>query len=231
MVAMVLCFFFSCSSRTNRQASENIIDSAHTQMQAPVAPHKPGNELIIRHKVINFAKWRKEYESQDSIHRLHGLTKYLLGRGMSDSNIVIAILKMDDVKNAKEFMDFYGTKAYMKKSRVMGRPRIIYLDRIMHDSTKVEQNARLMVDYEVKNWDSWKKEFDKDRQSRLEAGLKDRGLGYSFGDNHLVTSIFAVTDVQKATAFLKSPVLKQKMARAGVEGPPGFFFYNIVQKY
>lgn len=53
----------------------------------------------------------------------------------------------------------------------------------------------------------------------------------SDGDNHLASIVFAVTDMKKAKEFLNSKDLKDKMAKAGVEGPPTFFFYNIVQKY
>jgi hypothetical protein len=35
----------------------------------------------------------------------------------------------------------------------------------------------------------------------------------------------------KAKAFIASKDLKDKMTKAGVEGPPAFFFYKIVQKY
>jgi hypothetical protein len=35
----------------------------------------------------------------------------------------------------------------------------------------------------------------------------------------------------KAKAFMQSKDLKDKMEKAGVEGKPASFFYNIVQMY
>ncbi len=47
----------------------------------------------------------------------------------------------------------------------------------------------------------------------------------------MVSIVFAVTDMKKVMAFLKSSDLKEKMTKAGVDGTPTSFFYNIVQKY
>ena len=107
----------------------------------------------------------------------------------------------------------------------------MFLDVVMNDSSAIEQNARVRVTHKVKDWDAWKKEFDDHKQARMDAGLIDRGVGYSDGDNHMVTLVFAITDMQKAKAFMKSKDLKDKMDKAGVVGAPTFFFYNIVQKY
>ena len=37
--------------------------------------------------------------------------------------------------------------------------------------------------------------------------------------------------MQKAEAFMASKDLKDKMAEAGVVGPPDIFFYKVVQQY
>jgi hypothetical protein len=51
------------------------------------------------------------------------------------------------------------------------------------------------------------------------------------GDNHNVTIVFAVSDMEKAKAFINSKDLKDKMTEAGVDGPPNFFFYKVAAKY
>ena len=85
--------------------------------------------------------------------------------------------------------------------------------------------------HKVKDWDAWKKEFDDHKQVRMDAGLIDRALGHDINDNHQVEIVFAVTDMAKAKAFLQSKDLKDKMEKAGVEGKPDAFFYNIVKMY
>jgi hypothetical protein len=101
----------------------------------------------------------------------------------------------------------------------------------MDDNTPIEQTNRLMVTHKAKDWDAWKKEFDDHKQARMDAGLIDRGLGHDIDDSHNVSIVFAVTDMQKAKAFIQSKDLKDKMDKAGVEGKPTFLFYNIVQRY
>ena len=236
-VSMAL-LFVSCSSGGEKQVDETVttdstMKDTSSAMNAPepAAEAKPGNVMIVKQKVSNFTKWKTLYDTRDSLRHANGLSSYIVGRGMNDSNMVIVILKMADVNKAKELAGSKEMKERMKKSGVIGTPTFEYLDLVMNDSTPIEQKARLMVTHKVKDWDAWKKSFDDHKQARLDAGLIDRGLGYRDGDNHMVSIVFAVTDKKKADDFSKSKDLKDKMAEAGVDGPPTFFYYNIVQKY
>jgi hypothetical protein len=238
IAACMVLFLFSCNSGGEKTTTESATDStaaktADTAAAKPSEPAaaNPGKILVIQHKVANYAKWKPVYESHDSTGRSHGLTNYILGRGMNDSNMVVVMLKMDDVNKAKELTGSQGMKQRMQKAGVVGKPTFNYLDVVMNDDSPIEQNARLMVTHKVKDWDTFKKEFDSHKQVRMDAGLIDRGIAYTDGDNHMVSLVFAVTDKKKADDFVKSKDLKDKMAKAGVEGPPTFFYYNIVQKY
>lgn len=143
----------------------------------------------------------------------------------------MAILKMADANKAKELTSPQSIKDRMKKGGVIGMPYFTYLNVMLNDSSKIEQTARIMMTHKVKDWDAWKKEFDSHKHARIDGGLMDRGVGYSVDDNDIVTIVCAITDMKKATAFLNSLDLKDKMAKAGVEGTPTFFYYKIVQKY
>ncbi|MEP6711503.1 MAG: hypothetical protein ABJA37_03755 [Ferruginibacter sp.] len=234
-VAVSMLFsVLSCNSGNDKKTEDATTTTADTtvaKVMEPPPASKPGNVLIIQHKVANFDKWKVAYESHDSIRRSYGLANYILGRGLTDPNMVVIMLKMADADKAKELTASAEMKERMKTGGVTSVPTFTYLDVVMNDSTPIAQTARLMMTHKVKDWDAWKKEFDSHKQVRMDAGLMDRGLGYAIGDNHSVGIVFAVTDMKKAEAFLKSPDLKDKMAKAGVEGPPTAFFYNIVKKY
>jgi uncharacterized protein YeaO (DUF488 family) len=101
----------------------------------------------------------------------------------------------------------------------------------MNDTTAIQSTVRVMVRHKVKDWDIWKKAFDSHMQTRMDAGLTDRVVAHSVGDNHSVTLVFAVSDKAKAKAFMNSDDLKTKMKEGGVEGAPDMFFYQVVQKY
>jgi hypothetical protein len=238
MVACMSLVLISCGSggdKTAEPATDTTAatapDTTAVKPSETVTAPGPFSLLLIKHKVANFAKWKPEYESHDSVRRASGLTNFILGRGLNDSNMVLVMLLMNDINKAKQLVSSKGMKEKMQKAGVTGQPSFDFMDVVSSDTSKIEQTARLMVTHTVKDWDAWKKEFDDHKQARTEAGLLDRGVGYSDGDHHKVTIIFAVTDMQKANAFLNSKDLKEKMAKAGVQGAPSFFFYNVVQKY
>jgi hypothetical protein len=235
--ASMFMLLSSCSSGDDKKTDEttSTTSTAPTTEKAAETPTpaKPSNVMIMQFKVTDFAKWQAKYElkERDSIRRSYGLTSYVAGRGLDDPNKVIVILKMDDANKAKELTASQGMKDRMKEAGVSGTPAFSYLEVVMDDNSPLDQTNRLMMTHKVKDWDAWKKEFDSHKQVRIDAGLIDRALGYNVNDNHQVSLVFAVTDMTKAKAFLQSADLKDKMEKAGVEGKPTSFFYNIVKMY
>lgn len=222
---------FSCNSGDEKKADEPAADtSAAKAPEPPAAPAKPANLMTVIAKISNFAKWLPDYESHDSIRRSFGLHNFSIARGVKDTNMVMVVLTMDDVAKAKEFASSPDLKARMKKGGVVGQPTISFLDMQMLDPT-TSTSMRLLVKHKVKDYEAWKKSFDSHKQVRTDAGLTDRALGYEFGDNHMVSLVFLVSDMKKAEDFSKSEDLKKKMEEAGVDGPPTFFYYNQVKKY
>jgi hypothetical protein len=187
--------------------------------------------MTITHKVADYDKWKASYDSHDSVRLASGLHNYVIARGTDDPNMVMVALKMDDVNKAKEFANSPGLKDRMKKAGVTGPTAIDHTETVLNDTTAIQQTVRLMVKHKVKDWDAWKKSFDSHKQTRIDNGLADRVVGHTVGDNHRVTVVFAITDEAKAKAFMKSKDLKDKMAEAGVDGPPSFFWYRIAAKY
>mgnify|MGYP001350207132 CR=1 FL=1 len=221
----------SCNSGDEKKAEEPAKDSTTAKAPEPAAvPAKPANIMIVISKVANYDKWLPDYESHDSVRLASGLHNALICRGTKDPNTIMVVLRMDDAAKAKEFAASPGLKERMKKSGVVGPPTISYVDMQMIDTT-ITETSRLLVTHKVKDWDAWKKVFDADKPNRVAAGLSDRALGYSVGDNHMVTMALAISNMKKADEFSKSPELKKKMEEGGVEGPPTFFYYTVVKKY
>jgi hypothetical protein len=217
----------SCNSGEDKKDSKTADSTAPAVMATPALQER----MTIKHKVTNFAKWKTGYDAHDSARLANGLHNYVVARGVEDSNMVLVALGMDDVAKAKAFAADPGLKATMQKAGVTGPPEIDYLHSILNDTTAIQQTVRLMVKHKVKDWDAWKKVFDDHKQDRTNAGLTERVVGYTVGDNHLVTIVFAVADMAKAKAFMNSKDLADRMKAGGVEGPPSFFFYRVVQKY
>ena len=234
VAACMLLFVSSCNSGSEKKAEEPAAADTtaavtHT-VETPAPAVKPPNVLVIKHKVANYAKWKTLYDAHDSVRLAYGLHNYVVARGLDDSNTVMIALHMDDAAKAKAFTQLADLKETMKKGGVMGMPTFSFIDVQMMD-TSVNAQTRVRVTHKVKDWDAWKKAFDSHKQARMDAGLTDRSVGYEIGDNHMVSIVFAISDMKKAKDFMNSKDLKDKMAAAGVEGPPSFFYYKVAQKY
>jgi len=230
MGVSMTALLFSCNNGEEKKADEPVADTTAAKAPEPAAPVKPANIMIVIHKVANYAKWLPGYESHDSMRTAYGLHNSLIARGTKDSNMVMVVCRMDDAAKAKEFAALPSLKDAMKKGGVIGAPTISYVDMQMLDTT-ANGTSRVLITHKVKDWDAWKKVFDADKPNRMAAGLTDRALGYSVGDNHSVTIALVISDMKKAEDFFKSPELKKIMEEAGVEGPPNFFYYTIAKTY
>jgi hypothetical protein len=223
----------SCNSGGEKKGPDTPADSAVAKKDTTPVPAPAGPVMImtITHKVADYAKWKSGYDGHDSVRVAHGLHNYVIARGFEDSNMVMVALKMDDVSKAKEMGGSKEMMDRMKKAGVTGSASLDYTETVMNDTTAIQQTVRLMVKHKVKDWGAWKKAFDDHKQARMDAGLTDRVVGHTVGDDHRVTLVFAVADVNKAKAFIKSKDLKDKMNEAGVDGAPTFFFYRIAVRY
>jgi hypothetical protein len=54
-------------------------------------------------------------------------------------------------------------------------------------------------------------------------------IGRGIDDPNMVTLVFAISDIDKAKALIKSEEQKKVMMDAGVEGVPEMFFYKLVE--
>ena len=231
----MLILLSSCGSGDDTKTEETTATATTTTEKAPEpsTPVKPANVMVMQFKVADFAKWHSAFEAKDrdSIRRSYGLTNYVAGQGLDDPKRVIVLLKMEDANRAKKLTASQGMKDRMKEAGVTGTPTFHYLNVVMDDNSTIPQTNRLLMTEKVKDWDAWKKEFDQNKQLRTDGGLIDRLIGHDINDNHQAAIIFAVTDMAKSKAFLQSPELKDKMEKAGVEGKPVAFYYNIVKMY
>ncbi len=235
VVASTAMLFYSCDSaetKTEEPTGDTAAKKEEPASMPESKPVKPANVALVWHKVANYTKWLALYESHDSARLANGLHNYVIGRGLDkDSNMVMVALKMDDTEKAKAFAASPDLKAAMQKGGVLGAPKISYVDVQMSDTSSNPIITRVMRMAKVKDYDVWKKAFDGNKQMRVDAGLVDRALGYSVGDNRNITIVYAVSDKKKADAYFASPELKERMKTAGVEGAPETFWYTVAKKY
>ena len=86
--------------------------------------------LIIRHKVADFGKWKQEYDDHRSAREAAGLKDIHLWRNEYDSNEVIALFEASDLTKARDFADSTNLKEKMKAAGVQGVPDILFLSEV-----------------------------------------------------------------------------------------------------
>jgi hypothetical protein len=223
---------FSCNSGPTKDETKTAdTTAAVTPPPEPAKPvFTPFKVMTIQLKVKNFDKWEAAYLSHDSIRKVYGITRGVIGRDMRDSNLVYVAEKIDDLTKAQTFATLPALKEVMKKAGVVNKPGFSYGEMIRGDDSPIESNNRLGVAHHVKDFAVWLKAFDAEGSSiRVANGLIDRGIARGLLDSNMVFLSFAVTDMAKAKARLASPELKKIMEDAGVDSPPTTRWFRIVK--
>jgi hypothetical protein len=187
--------------------------------------------MVATHRVKDFAKWKASYDEHDSMRLANGLHSYVIGRGATDSNMVLVAVKADDMDKAKAFAKSPSLKAAMQKGGVTGAPTISYVTMTWQDTAVISTTLRSRTTFTVKDWDTWEKNFQDGKQERMDNGITDRAYGHDVDDNKKITLVTAVMDTAKAFAYYKSDALKKRREAGGVIGEPKRFLYRVVQRY
>jgi len=234
-IAAAMMMISSCQSAGEKNAAETPAADTTAKKDVPPPPPAPGPKMVmsIKHEVADYAKWKSTFDNptRDSIRKSYGLHKYVVARGIQDSNMVLVAEIMDDPAKAREMAASQGLKDRMKAAGVKDPVAFDYLDMVMNDTTNIQQTARVVLKFKVKDWDAWKQGFDRNKHFRVDAGLTDRVVAHTVGDNHAATVVFAVSDVDKAMAYFASKDVKDRMVAGGIEGTPTYFYYRIVALY
>ena len=229
-------FFISCNNEQSKTEPES---KAADTTATTVAPVEKVNTIVttpqlmglVRHKVKDYAAWKASYDSRDSMRLANGLHSYVIGRGMDDSMMVMVALKVDNLEKAKAFSKDPGLKAAMKKGGVIGTPEITFVNVVWQDTVNVGRIPRVITTYSVKDWDTWKKAFEESQTDRIANGIVDRQYGHDADDNKKISTVTALTDVDKAKTYWSSDAMKKRIAAAGLTTTPNRFIFNIVQRY
>ena len=229
---------FSCGGGATDNAEQAGTDTiATTTTPEPTAPAvntivtTPQNMVMVLHKVSNYEKWLTGYEADDSARLSNGLHNYVIGRGLRDPNMVLVVMKADDLEKAKARAKSPSLKKTMQKAGVTGTPEFLYITTTWQDTANIGDAIRSRTIMTVKGWSAWEKNFKEGRQERLDNGIADRAYGYDAADSNKVSLVTAVTDTTKAFAYYTSDALKKRRAAGGVTGEPKRFLFRIVKRY
>jgi len=226
--------FSSCNESKENTDTDTIVTDSST-VTAPAAPassivNSPQLMMLVKHRVKDYAKWKTSYDAHDSMRLAHGMHNYVIGRSVDDANMLLVVLKADNMDQAKAFMKDPSLKAAMQKGGVTGNPTPVLANITWQDTASLTA-VRSLLNINVKDWAAWQKSFDEGRSERLENGVADRVYGYEVDNQNKVMLVTAITDTAKASAYWTSDMLKNRRAASGVIGMPERFMFQIMQRY
>ncbi|MES2429340.1 MAG: hypothetical protein V4556_00305 [Bacteroidota bacterium] len=92
---------------------------------------------------------------------------------------------------------------------------------------KVDSNL-LVIQYKVTNFANWKTGYEANDSMRLAHGLHNYVIGRGMDDSNMVVVALNMDDVNKAKEFSASPLLKERMKKAGVSKPTFNYLHYVV---
>lgn len=228
-----MIFLFASCGGGDKKTTETPTADTTTPPEAKVSTIVTTPQLMgmIKHKVKDYAAWKAAYDSHDSARLANGLHNYVIGRGADDSMMVLVALKADNLEKAKAFASDPSLKERMQKGGVVGAPEISFVNVVWQDTVNVGSIPRVITSFTVKDWETWKKAFEEGKQERNENGAVDRQYGHDAEDNHKISVVTALTDVDKTKAYWGSDALKKRRDAAGLTSEPKRFIFNIAQRY
>jgi hypothetical protein len=228
----LIVLLFSCSSGPGKEEEKTTDTTA--AVVAPPAEVKPVftpfKVVIVQHRVKDFGKAEAEYFNRDSLRKTYGISHYVIGRDLKDSNTVFVVDKIEDLEKAKSFYAQPGAKDAMKKAGVSSPPGFTYAEFIRSNDSPLQFLDGVAVSHHVKDFDVWLKAYDSEGAATRSAnGLIERGIARNLYDSNTVSVLFEVSDMAKAKARMSSPELKKIMTDAGVDSPPTIRWYKLIK--
>ncbi len=86
--------------------------------------------LIIKHRVADFAQWKKVFDSMTPARKEYGWLGHTVLRDAQDPNVVTIINRVKDLDGAKRYGASAEIKNAMKDGGVQGPPDISFLDSV-----------------------------------------------------------------------------------------------------
>jgi len=83
--------------------------------------------VLVRHKVSNFARWKRGYDAHLPARRKAALRQKALLRGVRNPSDVVILFRAGNLKKAKAFVSGPQLRKVMKDAGVVGKPEITFL--------------------------------------------------------------------------------------------------------
>ena len=86
--------------------------------------------VIIRHKVKDFAAWRKAFDAHKPVRDKAGLSASKVYRSAGDANEVVLVFDGADIDKTKAFMASADVQDAIKAAGVTDKPDVYFLNAV-----------------------------------------------------------------------------------------------------
>ena len=87
-------------------------------------------QLIIRHKVKDYAKWKPLFDEHGAKRKAGGSKGGRLFRSEKDPNEVVILFEWEDLGKAHKFTESEELRQTMERAGVVGKPELYFLEDI-----------------------------------------------------------------------------------------------------
>jgi hypothetical protein len=84
--------------------------------------------VIVRHKVRDFATWKKAFDGHAGAQKAAGLTNPRVFRSADDHNETVVVFDVADIAGARKFASSPDLKSTMQAAGVVDQPTIYLLE-------------------------------------------------------------------------------------------------------
>jgi len=84
--------------------------------------------VLIRHKITDFAKWKSAYDAHAHARQAAGLKEEHLWRNLDNPNEVLILFTAADINKARTFSNTPDLREAMQNAGVMDKPDIYFLE-------------------------------------------------------------------------------------------------------
>lgn len=174
--------------------------------------------VIIQHEVSDYHAWKKQFDADAAVQQDAGLNLIMLLQASDNPNSITVIFEYKNKEKIDAFFANPKLAERMQSAGVISKPIFTFFK--TQNSGIPAHSAFLLVQHTVADFETWKKAFDDDENSRAEYKLSLVALGKNVKENDKVVVLINSSEVSNILDFLQNSGLEEKMKSAGVESEP-----------
>jgi heme-degrading monooxygenase HmoA len=84
--------------------------------------------VLIRHKVADYGKWKRAFDTHAATRKANGSKGGRLFRSADDPNEVVVLLQWNELRKARQFVASDDLRQAMERAGVSDQPNIYFLE-------------------------------------------------------------------------------------------------------